>query len=358
MTPSGLGPHPVCFPALSDKLRAWYDRVTGGLTRQYPPWMVQLEAVEGCRMRCGSCGIASIRHPTDSGGSVSDLREMTPELAGAVAAQMRLLDWADTRIEISGHGEPTMHSDLPGLVRAVRKQHRRVPISIISGGQGLLGRPGPYQRLVDLYDAGVQYIGVTVHDVRMVDRIREVIGLLARHGVEARSHPEEYNASIMRRIREPGRVIAFLDPPRTDLMAHLRTRNLAGAASARTADEREQPCARPFRELAVRWDGHVALCQDDWRGEYKCGHVGLDGLGQIWDGDEMTAARRHLMMGRHDIQLCRGCSSRSNRPHHLPDPHHAMTIAPPDDSTRAVVESAQAGEPYTAPVRRPWERGL
>lgn len=25
-------------------------------------------------------------------------------------------------------------------------------------------------------------------------------------------------------------------------------------------------CAMPFREMAIRWDGSVALCCDDWRG--------------------------------------------------------------------------------------------
>lgn len=355
MTPSGLGPHPVCFPALSEKLQAWYRRVTNDLTAQYPPYLVQLEAVEGCVRRCGSCAIASIRHPGRDRGSVSELRLMTIETAVSTVRQMVALGWTDTRIEISGHGEPTSHLDLPGLVAAVREASPSVPISIITSGDGLISRPGPYYKILELFEAGATYIGITVHDDVKVDKIRSICSLLTRHSVVLRSFPESYDASTARRIRVPHRVLAFLDPPRVDVLPHVRARNMAGAAAERTRECRDDPCARPFRELAVRWDGRVALCQDDWRGVYKCGSVLTDGLAAVWEGETMMAARRHLMTGREDIQLCRGCSSRSHRPRHLPDPHHAMTIAPPDDTTRAAVERAQSGEPYTKPVVRPWE---
>ena len=350
-----FGEH-ACFQHLSEKRQAWYRKVTDNLTKQYPPEVLILEPVEGCVWRCPSCAIAGIRHRGDDGGSASDQRHMSIETARMTIKQMICLDWTDTRIELSGHGEPTLHPGLVQMVTEIRKIARWLPISVVTSGEGLLRKPGPLAHIMDLFGAGVNYLAITRHKPEVIKKIDDIVGLVARQGVQLQVFPEAWVDRPDQRVRPPSKVLAYRDPPVTEGHLHVRRRNMAGAAFPLAADKRESPCARPFREILIRHDGSVALCQDDWRGQYKCGSVVSDGLAAVWDGEPMNAARRHLMTSRHDIAMCRSCNSESVRPRHLPDPQHSMTILPPDDSTLSAVERAQSGQPYTRPVHRPWER--
>jgi hypothetical protein len=140
---------------------------------------------------------------------------------------------------------------------------------------------------------------------------------------------------------------------------HAKLFNHCGAAAEPLNKPLRKRCAFPFREISIRWNGNVALCCDDWRGQYKCGNAVELGLNTIWQGPEFAAARRFLYQAdRGSLTPCNVCDATSYRVGFLPDKMVKKTLPPPTDADRKVASAASAGESYADVVKRPWELEL
>jgi radical SAM protein with 4Fe4S-binding SPASM domain len=107
--------------------------------------------------------------------------------------------------------------------------------------------------------------------------------------------------------------------------------------------------------LSVRWDGEVAICCDDWRGEFRCGNI-KDGLLDVWHSAAFESARRKLIHGERDFGPCNGCTAKSYRTGLLPDKYGQDLLELPDKESALELEKALAAGPLTKPVLRPWEK--
>jgi radical SAM protein with 4Fe4S-binding SPASM domain len=117
-------------------------------------------------------------------------------------------------------------------------------------------------------------------------------------------------------------------------------------------------CAKPFRELSIRWDGNVAVCCNDFRGIYKIGNVrDYPDLDALWQHERFAAARQMLYHESRDFMPCVWCDAVSPRVGLLPDKHGKQQMARPDENTLRILDEAVEGDPYTPPVLRGWELG-
>jgi radical SAM protein with 4Fe4S-binding SPASM domain len=117
-------------------------------------------------------------------------------------------------------------------------------------------------------------------------------------------------------------------------------------------------CAKPFRELTIRWDGNVAICCNDFRGVYKIGNLDdFDTLEELWNCEAFYAARQMLYHNSRDFNPCSWCDAISPRVGLLPDKKGKQTLPVPDAATMRAIGQAIAGMPYTLPVLRGWETG-
>jgi radical SAM protein with 4Fe4S-binding SPASM domain len=66
-------------------------------------------------------------------------------------------------------------------------------------------------------------------------------------------------------------------------------------------------CRVPFNQLAIRTDGSVALCCQDYLKETNFGNVMDSSLLEIWASPEFVKARRSLLAGIRPTRLCRCC---------------------------------------------------
>lgn len=319
------------------------------LDRQPPPYAVQVELVEGCSLRCAFCGIQGIR------AGVGTYRCMTVEtaalVAGRLAVAVEAYGW-NPRLEFAMHGEPTMHPDWVGMLGLFRAAMPRQPLLLTTNGTGLLRPPGPDHWL----DRALAHANVVAIDAYEAYRVHERIA--ARSSRAIPWYPDDPRLNPHRR-RKPGeRDVLFI---RDISLAqrdgtHSKLFNHAGCAFPPSPAMAGKRCAKPFRELAVRWDGNVALCCDDWRGRYKVANVAdHPTLEALWQHGRFGAARKRLLAGRRDFGACDGCTHRSYRVGLLPDQQGKALLPPwtPDDA--AALAAAVAGPPYTAPVPRPWE---
>jgi len=69
------------------------------------------------------------------------------------------------------------------------------------------------------------------------------------------------------------------------------------------------PCNRPWRMLAITWDGLFLPCCVDARREYIMGDAHNDSVADIWNGEKMQDIRKKLKNGEYnEVELCKNCS--------------------------------------------------
>jgi radical SAM protein with 4Fe4S-binding SPASM domain len=312
--------------------------------RQPPPFCLQVELTEGCQLRCDFCGLNGIR------GRENNFKFMSVELALRLTRLMKDDCWLP-RIEFAMHGEPSANPDMLAILNVVRYHlPRRAHLMMTSNGYGFVKDP------TTTVDAALHCLNVLALDayegVRLVPRILEQYR--GRH--EPSHYPADARANPHRR-RTQGEYsfVIVQDISRASKGTHSTLNNHAGSGAPPNDHAAGKRCAKPFREISIRWDGGVAICCNDWSGRYVVGNVWDMTLEELWHSPAMRAARRKLYRGQRDFGPCKGCDALSYRPGLLPDQRGKAALPPPDEDDEAAIGAALAAGPLTAPVRRPWE---
>lgn len=319
---------------------------------QDPPNCIQVEPVEGCNLRCGFCAIRAIRGATGDRDNLSGpYRHMGLETAAAIGRQAARAGWRP-RIELAMHGEPTLHPRLPQLVALLRGHLPKSPILLTTNALPLLDRWEHH--LTGLYAAGCDTIAV---DDYRPHQARPYVLRTQLPGVAVHRYPEGGPPGNPHRRPRAGerRLILIKDISEAHTGNHSHLSNQGGLAAPPDPARNHERCALPFREISVRWDGNVALCCNDWRGQFKLGNIHRTPLAELWQHPAMQAARRHLYAARRDFHPCQGCTHRSYRNGLLPDKLGQRTLPPPDAADDQAIAAALAGAPYTAAAPRRWE---
>lgn len=328
---------------------------------QEPPFCVTPELVTGCNLRCTFCGVASIQEKQGQGYTF-----MEKETLRSLLQQVAALGW-NCRIEFAMRGEPTMHPDYIGMVQLTRQLLPRCHMLMISNGGGLLRSPGPVSNLHALFKAGLNVLALDDYQgIKYVSKVREAfqhprsgeyvddLFTFYEYPADLAGNPHQRRPRGTRMLTIV-RDIAVMDAERKK-GNHTRLANSGGTGAPKNDRMEGKRCHHPFRQLAVHADGNVAVCCNDWRGEYKCGNVLKEGVAAIWQGSAMGAAREYLIRGqRSALEPCNGCDWRSYRVGLLPDLYGAGKLHKPDEQTRRDADKAMAGAPHEKPVLRPWE---
>ena len=133
--------------------------------------------------------------------------------------------------------------------------------------------------------------------------------------------------------------------------------NHCGAAAPLDYSYAGKRCARPFRELSFRYDGSVALCCNDFRGEYPIGNINLVGIDELWYNKRFEAARILLYAGERIFKPCLGCNALSHRVGLLPDRMGKESMQKPTDVVRAYAKKVSEHGPLSdSIVKRKWEK--
>lgn len=244
---------------------------------------------------------------------------MPPELAISLASQLKALRWMP-RVIISGRGEPTLHPELDVLIGAIRAggPSAASSVTLMTGGAGLLERPGPAVRVVTYFEAGLSCIVLAEHTPeRVIEDLHSARLHLEASGIDVRHRIRGLRKmDIGRRFHDRDRLILLPEKDGLGSEAQLgprRATNLGGAAPHVDPSCLSSACGRPMTEMNILFDGTVTLCENDWFGVHTVGHVDGVGLEKTWRGEPMMAARRlleHKM--RHRLSPCSTCSDSSH----------------------------------------------
>lgn len=311
---------------------------------QDAPFCIQVEASEGCSLACSFCGINGIREKPNS-----KYKFMTVDSAMNIAKQLKELGWG-SRLEFAMHGEPTMNPDLAKIIAAFRWELDN-QIMATSNGTGILAK---VNSLRELFDAGVNVFAFDAYeDVKVKDFIHKHIP----DNVEVIHYPQDPRGNPHRRRRPGDKVFVQIQDISVAIKGtHADLNNHCGSGAPKDYSLMGQRCAKPFRELSIRWDGNVAVCCNDWRGEYKCGNVLTEGIGAVWNSEYFKAARARLYHGLRDFGPCHGCNAKSYRVGLLPDKKGRVELPLPTPEDDEAIAEALSGPTYTKAVLRPWEK--
>jgi len=331
----------------------WPVRKEVDSMNQEPPFALQIEPVEGCTLACSFCGISSIRSngadaATGKHGTGSPpYRFMDMATVYRLAEEVHRLKW-NPRIEFAMHGEPTLHRMLPNMIRAFRMLLPKAYIMVTSNGSGVTTT----EKLLGLFNAGLNTLALDDYKhAHFMQRVRPLVHeAMLVHGIPYFNYPADPRGNPHQRHAK--RMVAILaDISANSTGTHQLTNQ--GCSNSIAAEELNERCAKPFRELSVRWDGNVALCCDDWRGVYKIGNVQHMPLDTLWNHERFEAARRTLYAGQRTFAPCRGCNVRTYRNGLLPDKKGQGTMPAPDADTRRTVRGALAGQVFTLKLASP-----
>lgn len=241
-----------------------------------------------------------------------------------------------------------MHPDFVNMVANIRHNIPQAYIMVTSNGGGLQKDTATMIRA--LRDVGLNTLAIDQYDhaPKLSQRIREECEsgdwTWYEYPADPKGNPHRrHNKFFVSIMRDPSAEHSAKTPSLS---------NHCGAAFPKNDNGAGKRCHRPFREMSVRWDGSVAICCNDWRGEYK---IGRGSIADLWQSDRMYAARQKLYHGQRDFGPCDGCDSRSYRVGLLPDKLGKESMPEPNAETDRIISEALAGDPFTAPVYRNWE---
>lgn len=320
-----------------------------------PPFAIQIEPTEGCSLACSFCGIQSIRdngadaEANTHGKNSAPYKFMDVKTVRVVAKQAASLGW-NPRWEFAMHGEPTMNKSLAEMFAAVRKYHPKGFIQLTTNGSGLL-KDAP-AKIQSYFDAGLNTLALDdyKHSGGWVPDIVKQLKAAKEFTIPLYRYPRDADGNPHRRHNKA--FVTVLNDISENTTGNHKLTNQGGNSFKASTKSLEQACAKPFRELSVRWDGNVALCCDDWPGKYKIGNVHEVALEDIWYSEEFEAARRRLFLGDRNFGPCKGCDVKSTRVGLLPDKlgKHRDTMLAPDDESHAVLKRSLKGQVFTIKI--------
>ena len=311
--------------------------------KQEPPFAMQIELVEGCNLRCKFCGLNGIR------GVNNNFKFMGLPLARKIVSEIAASGW-NPRIEFAMHGEPSVNPNMITILKTFRKGLPKSYMMMTSNGAGFL------KSSTKMIDLSLKYLNVLALDnyenVSIVPKI-----LKTYKGIFNPLHyPSNRGANPhTRRLPNQHLLVIVQDISKASQGTHSLINNHAGCGAPKNDSGEGKRCAKPFRELSIRWDGNIAICCNDWRGTYKCGNIMEESLEDIWNNPAMTAARKRLYRGKRDFGPCDGCDAISYRTGLLPDKMGKETMPKFNARDAEAMDDAMRGDSYTEPVYREWE---
>lgn len=310
---------------------------------QAPPFCVQIEPTEGCPLMCSFCGIHGIRK------KAGDYKFMTLEMARDIAISMKALKW-NSRIEFAMHGEPTMNPNLVDIIKIFRQHLPKNYLLLETNGRGLTTDPVGY--VTKLKNAGINCLAIDEYNG--VSWASDIVNTLRSEGHTVINYPQDKAGNPHQ--RKKGFMVVVVAPiTLSGEGTHATLNNHCGCGGPLEYSKNDKRCAKPFREISIRWNGNVSICCNDWRGIVNAGNV-KNGIDKVWNGEVFQSTRRILLEGRRDlIGICNGCNATSYRPGLLPDLLGQVELSGASQSDVSVLALASKGATMATRNQRPWE---
>lgn len=280
------------------------------------PWVLSLEPVHGCNLRCGHCS-----HALDAPNApYKFMSESTWRSAWDIAANL----FPMTRADLCISGEPTLHPDLPRFLSIARSISPMSQIQITTNGTMLRKKRYSIRELIEA-GANIVYIDMYGPHEEFVAMARESGFPWYEYYAKPSGMPSPWNY-----IGPDLRLVVLQEQPenwppsryRAGLLGtwynHLDWKAAARFGLHPVTKPISRRCNQPFLYVTINSDGDYLLCcQDNWSetaGEFGNVSQGIDGFLDYWYGEKMQTVRRRLRdKNRAGTSQCSRCSWTASR---------------------------------------------
>lgn len=283
---------------------------------------------------------------------------MKRETAERIIAEIKRVGW-HSRIIFSMHGEPTLNPNVTKIIAMFRRAFPTTVMSMMSNGYGIVHGFGDIstehtisERVGKLMEAGLNDLIIDYYSAKGDAKTIED----ALKGSEFKI--EHLASKVPLYSPRAGQFRVLFNPPiQKEKAINRHLCNHCGAAGPLDMSYQGKRCARPFRELAIRYDGSVAICCNDFRGEYPIGNIMEQGIDDIWYSKRFEAARILLYAGERSFKPCYGCNALSHRVGLLPDGRGKEDMPEPNDKILNYARSISKNNKHLCKTlyKRPWE---
>lgn len=283
-----------------------------GMSKNGLPNTFKIELVEGCNRMCSFCGIHTMWKKKEH----RVLKFMDLKLVEQLAVSIRGFPGCEKkRMEFALHGEPTLHPDAPKAIEIFRSYLPQIQILFTTNGLSFIQRGNEYVR--KLFKAGVNFMLVDTYTERP-----KIMSVLKRSAVPLYSFfnndtpfPYQYHGSNVQAIIDMDDLGS-----KSGIKVTKKLENHGGNGNVRALMSfgvlplnapLQKKCARPFREMAINYDGSVTICCVDWCHELIMGRFPEDGsLEDIWYGEPFQHVRSLLKVNKRGFIPCQRCDYR------------------------------------------------
>lgn len=284
----------------------------------YKPFTVMMDVVQGCNRSCEFCG---------TNGFEKKIYFATPETIKRECELIRYSDY-NPRIFIAGNGEPTLHPNLIVLLKIIRQELPKAWIQLASNGYFIKKYGYRYisQLLeyvndlsLDDYDEDFDYeqifAEVEIYNSTHQNVKCEFVTLKDGIPFYAEKNPKKK------------RVLLIPNITKQDITSR-KFSNHCGAGLPKTSEYEDKKCTIIFRSILLRYNGDVAICCQDFRGEYfvcNCFDKNIKTFKDVWLHERLESARKILFHCRRKaLYPCKICNAPAMRvgflPKNLPAP--------------------------------------
>lgn len=323
------------------------------MRKQSPPYSIQIELNEGCNLGCSFCGLRGMREK-----GTQPWYRMKKETAERIIAEIKRVGW-HSRIIFSMHGEPTLNPNVTKIIAMFRRAFPTTVMSMMSNGYGIVHGFGDIsteqtisERVGKLMKAGLNDLIIDYYSAKGDAKTIED----ALKGSEFKI--EHLASKVPLYSPRAGQFRVLFNPPiQKEKAINRHLCNHCGAAGPLDMSYQGKRCARPFRELAIRYDGSVAICCNDFRGEYPIGNIMEQSIEDIWYSKRFEAARILLYAGERSFKPCYGCNALSHRVGLLPDGRGKEDMPEHNDKILNYARSISKNNRHLCKTlyKRPWE---
>lgn len=316
----------------------------------YKPNTVQIELVQGCNRQCKFCG---------TGGIERKIHTIEKDVLIRQCDLIRESGY-NPRILLAGHGEPTLHPKFYACIKLMRKKLPGHWIQILTNGYLIHKNP---QALSKMFEYGINDVSLDEYsDNKFDDAALQAVltDLEARTGIHV--DMVRMGSGVPLYAPKSAKKHRLLIIPAIDESSVGASRvltNHCGAGGVPNERYQHRVCTRIFRELVFRWDGWVALCCQDFRGQYpiiNCMDPVVTCLDDIWRHDRFEAARRILYHEKRAFFPCNICDLMPIREGLLPDHLGKETMERPTKKDWKIVSEEHPA--LAKPRLRAWESTL
>ena len=316
----------------------------------YKPNTVQIELVQGCNRQCEFCGTNGFE------------RKFYYIKKSVLKRQCELIRESgyNPRILLAGHGENTLHPKFLQCVKLMRQELPNFWIQILTNGTMVRK---DLNFICQMFNAGLNDVTLDEYSDNKFDH-DEIKNLLDDYEDKSGVHVD---FQIMRKgvplyaPKQPKKHRLLLIPAidESEITVSRKLTNHCGAGMAPSEKYAERKCSRIFRELSFRWDGWVAMCCQDFRGQYpiiNCMDESVKCFDDIWRHERYESARRILFHDHRTFFPCNVCDCIPMREGLLPDHLGKQKMEKPTEEDYKIVTKEM--KPLTNIVPRNYEDGV